>query len=265
MADYGRIECDGLVSWVTERGGEVLPLPDAPWRTPEPVAGARPFDPLELRWLPPVAPGKVICVGRNYRAHAAEHAAEVPKEPLLFLKAPTALLASGEQVLLPPESSRVEVEGELAVVIGRRCRRRPADADPGDVLLGWLCADDVTARDLQRADGQWARGKSFDTFCPVSRLVRTVAPAPGAVLETRLQRGGEAAEVRQRAPLSDMVFSVGRLIAHASAAMTLEPGDLLLTGTPAGVFPVEEDDRVAVSVEGLVPLEHGVTREGAPA
>ena len=155
-----------------------------PWEQPEPAAGATALDAATLDWLPPVTPSKIACFGRNYAAHAAEMGAKPPERPLLFLKAPSSLFAPGEPVLLPPESERVECEGELALVIGRRVRRFPIDGDPRDVVCGWLTADDVTARDLQRADGQWSRGKSFDTFCPLSRTLSSVPPEPTARLRT---------------------------------------------------------------------------------
>lgn len=256
MSEFGRVLHEGRETWVVAGGGELVPCSGPPWDGGAPRAGGLALDPSRVTWLPPVAPSKIVGIGRNYAMHAEEHGAEVPKEPLLFLKAPTSLLAAGEDVPLPPESARVEFEGELAVLIGARVRRFREDGDLGAVIAGWAAANDVTARDLQRADGQWARGKSFDGFCPIGRLATTTAPAPDARIETRVN-----GQLRQSARLSDLVFKVARLVAHASAAMTLLPGDVILTGTPGGVGPLAEGDRVEVSIEGVPPLWHGVRRE----
>jgi 2-keto-4-pentenoate hydratase/2-oxohepta-3-ene-1,7-dioic acid hydratase in catechol pathway len=257
MPDFGRASWQGRERWMLVRAGEAVPLAGAPWMSPEPERGQIALDPATLAWLPPTVPSKVIGIGRNYARHAKEHGAEVPPLPLLFLKAPSSLLCGGSDVVLPRESAQVELEGELAVVIGRRVRRFAEGDDVAGVVLGYLAANDVTARDLQRGDGQWARGKSFDTFCPIAPVVRTEPPAPGAAIETTVN-----GERRQHGRLDEMTFGLAALLAHVSAAMTLEPGDLLLTGTPAGVGPMRPGDRVIVSIEGLPPLEHGVRAEG---
>ncbi len=247
---------DGLC-WGLVEGGVVHALSAPPWSGPvEP--GARLGDLADLTLLPPAAPSKVVCVGRNYAEHAAEHAAEVPSRPLLFLKPPSAVIGHRRPVVIPPESAQVEHEAELAVVIGRRCRRvRPADA--WGVVAGVACANDVTARDLQRSDGQWTRGKGFDTFCPLG---------PWLVVgldERDLADRGITCRVndleRQGGRTSEMVFPPSELVAAVSAVMTLEPGDVLLTGTPAGVGPLRPGDEVEVEIEGIGVLVNPVVAE----
>lgn len=251
--EFGRIRLEGRSSWVLRDGDDLLLLDGPPWESPSgsEAVGDRPFF-----WLPPIAPSKILALGRTYADHARERGFEPPREPLLFLKPPSSLLASGGNVVLPPESAQVEFEGELGLVIGRRVRRFPLDGDPAEVVLGALAADDVSARDFQKNDGQWARAKGFDTFCPVARFVREGIPPGTAMLRTFVN--GAA---RQEAPLSQMSFPLARLLAHASMAMTLEPGDLLLTGTPAGVGRLAPGDRVRVEIDGLAALEHGVEAE----
>jgi 2-keto-4-pentenoate hydratase/2-oxohepta-3-ene-1,7-dioic acid hydratase in catechol pathway len=209
--------------------------------------------PLEsLRLLAPVLPGKIICVGRNYVAHAKEHDAEVPEVPLLFLKPPSSVIGPGDTIQIPPQSQRVEHEGELAVVIGRRGRWISAE-EAYEYVLGYTIANDVTARDLQFRDGQWTRGKGFDTFCPFGPWIETEFDPADALVTCHVN-----GEMRQMASTRDMVFSVRQLIAFASSIMTLEPGDLLLTGTPAGVGELLPGDVVEVAVEGLGTLRNPV-------
>jgi 2-keto-4-pentenoate hydratase/2-oxohepta-3-ene-1,7-dioic acid hydratase in catechol pathway len=211
----------------------------------------------EVRLLTPCLPSKILCVGRNYVAHAKEHEAEVPEVPLLFLKPGSSLLEPGGTILLPPQSERVEHEAELAVVIGKHGRWiSPEQAL--DHVLGYTIANDVTARDLQFRDGQWTRGKGFDTFCPVGPWIETDLD-PSDTLVTCHVNG----EMRQMASTRDMVFSVRQLIAFASSVMTLEPGDLLLTGTPAGVGPLLPGDEVVVTIEGIGALRNPVASEPA--
>jgi len=192
------------------------------------------------------APSKIVCVGRNYAAHAAEHGAEVPSEPLIFLKPPSTLLGDREPIVLPPESSQVEYEGEIGLVIGRRAYRIAED-DAWDHVEAIVPVNDVTARDLQRKDSQWTRAKGFDTFCPVG------APVP--VRDVRLDELRVATRVngqlRQEAGVGLMVFPIPFLLAYISAIMTLEPGDLIVTGTPEGVGPLAEGDDVEVEVSGV--------------
>ncbi|HEX7956637.1 MAG TPA: fumarylacetoacetate hydrolase family protein [Pyrinomonadaceae bacterium] len=209
----------------------------------------------DARLLPPVAPSKVVCVGRNYREHAAELGNPMPAEPLLFLKAPSALVGHEDPIELPPFSERVEHEGELAVVIGRRCARLEPDEDPLAYVLGLTCLNDVTARDLQRKDVQFTRGKSFDTFCPVGPYVVTGLDPSDLLVETRVNGG-----VRQSGRTSAMAFPVTHLLRYISHAMTLEPGDLIATGTPAGVGPLLDGDVVEVEVEGVGVLRNPVKR-----
>lgn len=199
----------------------------------------------EINLLPPVIPGKIICVGRNYAAHAKEHNADVPEVPLLFLKPPSSIIGPGDPIRLPPQSKRVEHEAELTVVIGKEGRWiSPDEAD--DHIFGYTVANDVTARDLQRADSQWTRGKGFDTFCPIGPWIETDYDPSDSMITCHVN-----GDVRQMASTRDMVFSVKQLIAFASSFMTLSPGDIILTGTPAGVSPLLAGDFVEVGVEGI--------------
>lgn len=207
----------------------------------------------EAKLLPPVAPSKIVCVGRNYREHAAELGNPMPSEPLLFLKPPSAIIGDGDEIELPTSSQRVEHEGELGVVIGRECRRLPSSEDPLNYVLGYTCLNDVTARDLQRKDVQFTRGKSFDTFCPVGPYIVTGLDPTDLKVETRVN-----GEVRQSGRTSAMAFPVPEIIRYISHAMTLEPGDLIATGTPAGVAPLVEGDLCEVEVEGIGTLRNSV-------
>jgi 2-keto-4-pentenoate hydratase/2-oxohepta-3-ene-1,7-dioic acid hydratase in catechol pathway len=208
------------------------------------------FEPMplaEAELLPPVTPSKIVCVGRNYREHAQELGNEVPKEPLLFFKPPSSLLKPGGVVRLPRLSERVDFEGELALVIGQRVRNFDSAADWRSVVRGFTLANDISARDLQKKDGQWTRAKGFDTFCPVGPLVSDELNLDdGLTIVTRLN-----GELRQHGTTLDFIFPVPQVLAAITAAMTLEPGDLVLTGTPAGVGPLKAGDRVEVSVAGL--------------
>ena len=208
------------------------------------------FEPMPLSaatLLAPVTPSKIVCVGRNYRDHAKELGNDVPTEPLLFFKPPSSLLAPGGVVRMPEVSARVDFEGELALVIGRRTTKLAPHADWRPIVRGYTVANDVTARDLQKTDGQWTRAKGFDTFCPVGPIVSDeVDPNAGVDLETRVN-----GELRQHGSTLDLIFSIPALLAYISAAITLEPGDLILTGTPAGVGPLSPGDRVEVAIAGL--------------
>jgi 2-keto-4-pentenoate hydratase/2-oxohepta-3-ene-1,7-dioic acid hydratase in catechol pathway len=207
--------------------------------------------------LPPVRPSKIVCIGRNYREHAAELGHEVPKEPLLFLKATSALLAPGGVVRRPKLSERVDHEGELGVVIGKTCYQPPADADIRQYILGYTCVNDVTARDLQFADGQWSRAKGFDTFCPVGPIVTSeIDPWAGIGVETRVN-----GEIRQQGNTRDFIFPLDVVIRHIAQAMTLFPGDLIPTGTPAGVGALNAGENVEVTVEGVGTLSNPVANE----
>jgi 2-keto-4-pentenoate hydratase/2-oxohepta-3-ene-1,7-dioic acid hydratase in catechol pathway len=207
--------------------------------------------------LPPVTPSKIVCVGRNYREHAKELGNEVPTEPLLFLKPPSSLLKPMGAIVLPAASARVDHEGELALVIAERTHKlRPGD-DWRKVVRGYTIANDVTARDLQKKDGQWTRGKGFDTFCPVGPVVSDeVDPEAGLTLETRVN-----GELRQHGSTLDFIFRIPELLVYITAFMTLEPGDLVLTGTPSGVGPLAAGDLVDVSIDGLGVLANSVVAE----
>jgi 2-keto-4-pentenoate hydratase/2-oxohepta-3-ene-1,7-dioic acid hydratase in catechol pathway len=200
----------------------------------------------------PVQPGKILCIGRNYPAHAAEHGAEVPEIPLVFLKPPSAVIAPGAPVLLPPQSAQVEHEAELAVVIGEGGRWIPAE-DADRHVLGFTPANDVTARDLQARDGQWTRAKGFDTFCPLGPWIDTEIDSADLLITCTVN-----GQMRQMASTRDMVFPVRQLVAYLSSIMTLEPGDVILTGTPAGVGPLSPGDEVTVDIEGLGRLTNPV-------
>jgi 2-keto-4-pentenoate hydratase/2-oxohepta-3-ene-1,7-dioic acid hydratase in catechol pathway len=209
----------------------------------------------DLQLLAPTVPTKIVCVGLNYLAHADESNMEAPPEPLLFLKPPSSVIGPGAPILMPPQSEQVDYEAEMAVVIGRRCRdARPEEA--WDYVLGVTCGNDVTARDLQRLDNQWTRAKGFDTFCPVGPwLVTGLSGADVADREVICRVNGE---ICQRGRTSEMTFSTADLIAYASSIMTLEPGDLLLTGTPFGIGPLAAGDVVEVEVEGIGVLSNPV-------
>jgi 2-keto-4-pentenoate hydratase/2-oxohepta-3-ene-1,7-dioic acid hydratase in catechol pathway len=191
-------------------------------------------------------PGKIVCVGRNYREHAKELGNEVPREPLIFLKPPSSVIASGEAIVLPTASNQVEYEGEIGIVIGSRLKGATEDAARGAVRA-IVALNDVTARDLQRSDGQWTRAKGFDTFCPIGAEVSPPADLTTLTVTTRVN-----GEVRQQGAASDMVFSIPMLLAYISRVMTLEPGDVVATGTPAGVGKILTGDEVEVEVNGSV-------------
>lgn len=203
--------------------------------------------------LAPVIPrSKVVCVGKNYHDHAAEMGGTAPEEPLLFLKPNTAVIGPGDTIVRPSLSQQTEYEGELAVVIGKIAKNVTA-ADALSYVLGYTIGNDVTARDLQRKDGQWSRAKGFDTFCPLGPVIETDFDPASATIETRVN-----GEVRQHAPLTDMIHSVASIIEYASAVFTLLPGDVILTGTPAGVGAFEAGDVVEVEISGLGILRNTV-------
>jgi 2-keto-4-pentenoate hydratase/2-oxohepta-3-ene-1,7-dioic acid hydratase in catechol pathway len=247
---YGDIAQRGSELWIERL---LPPFEEDPWARP---AHGK-FEPLPLeqaQLLAPVVPRKIVCIGRNYREHAAELGNEVPKEPLLFLKAPTAVIAPGEAIRIPAISQRVDFEGELAVVIGRRAAHLGATDDLRPYIRGYTIVNDVTARDLQKSDGQWSRAKGFDTFCPMGPLVTDeIDPAAGLTVETRLNGEG-----KQHGTTKDLIFDIAALLRHITAAMTLLPGDVIPTGTPAGVAPMKAGDRVEVIVEGIGTLANPV-------
>ena len=246
---FGVVEDEGGTLVLAEVQGDPLYQPVTPTGVRVPLADAR--------LLAPVIPrSKVIGIGKNYADHAAEMGGEAPAEPLVFLKPNTSVIGPGDPVVLPRQSQEVHYEGELAVVIGRICKDVPVERVP-DVVYGYTCANDVTARDLQRSDGQWARAKGFDGFCPLGPWIETSLDPSDLRLVTR--RDGD---VVQDGRTSQMVHDVARLVAYVSAAFTLLPGDVLLTGTPAGVGPVGAGQRVDVEVEGIGTLSNPfVTRD----
>jgi 2-keto-4-pentenoate hydratase/2-oxohepta-3-ene-1,7-dioic acid hydratase in catechol pathway len=228
-------------------------LSAAPWSDHGPTSGERvriPWTERDLRC--PVEPSKVLCIGRNYAAHAKELGNDVPAEPMLFLKPPSSLLDPTGTIRLPPESTRVEHEAELGVVIGRRARNvRKEDALA--YVFGYTCVNDVTARDLQKKDGQWARAKGFDTFCPVGPWIETELDPSNIAVRCRVNGA-----TKQDGVTSNMIFDVPTLIAYTSRMMTLEPGDLLVTGTPEGVGPLVAGDVVEIEVGGVGILRSSV-------
>lgn len=208
----------------------------------------------EVTLLAPVIPrSKIVCVGKNYRDHAAEMGGEAPAEPMLFLKPNTSVIGPNDAIVRPVQSQRTDFEGELAVVIGRIAKNVPAE-NALDYVLGYTIGNDVTARDLQRSDGQWSRAKGFDTFCPLGPAIETDFDLDGGARVVTRVNG----EVRQDGPISDMVHSVPDIIAYASAAFTLLPGDVILTGTPAGIGPFQAGDVVEVEITGLGVLRNTV-------
>jgi 2-keto-4-pentenoate hydratase/2-oxohepta-3-ene-1,7-dioic acid hydratase in catechol pathway len=214
----------------------------------------------EVKLLPPVAPSKIVCVGRNYREHAAELGNKMPDEPLLFLKAPSSLIGSGDDIKRPPQSQQVEHEGELGVVIGRHAAKLDDDDDALSYVLGYTCVNDVTARDLQRRDVQFTRAKSFDTFCPVGPFIVDGLDPLSLEVTTRVNGA-----VKQNGNTADMAFPVPFLIRYISNIMTLYPGDLIATGTPAGVSPMQHGDVVEVEIKGIGMLRNTVCDSNGPS
>ena len=206
----------------------------------------------DVRLVHPSEPTKIVCVGRNYVEHAKELGNEVPKVPLIFLKPPSSIISNGETILLPPQSIQIEHEAELVIVIGKRGRHVTAE-NAKKIILGYTIGNDVTARDLQKSDGQWTRAKGFDTFCPYGPWIDTDFDPSDAVITCRVN-----GQMRQMASTRDMVFNVSTLIAYISSVMTLEPGDIIFTGTPAGVGELKNGDVVDVEIEGLGKLSNPV-------
>jgi 2-keto-4-pentenoate hydratase/2-oxohepta-3-ene-1,7-dioic acid hydratase in catechol pathway len=240
---------DRISAGVLDEDG-ARPLRGTFFQDPVPTGETIPLD--EVRLLAPVIPSKVVCVGRNYAEHAEELGSDIPEEPLLFMKPSTAVIGPGDPIPLPPESGRVDHEAELAVVIGRLCRRVTEQEVPS-YILGYTCGNDVTARDLQKKDGQWTRAKGFDGFCPLGPWMQTELDAGGVEVVARVN-----SEERQRGRTSDMIFSPAMLVSYVSRVMTLLPGDVILTGTPSGVGALAPGDRVEVEVEGIGVLANEV-------
>jgi len=248
---YGEIADRNGVLWI-ER---LLPPPEEdPWTK---FAATTLFNPVPIdqaTLLQPVVPSKIVCIGRNYKEHAAELGNEVPKEPLLFLKAPSSVIAHKQAIHKPAISQRVDFEGELAIVIGKRCTKIGPDEDVRKYIRGYTIVNDVTARDLQKSDGQWSRAKGFDTFCPAGPIVTDeINPDAGIQVQTRLN-----GELRQDGNTRDLIFPIAFLLRHITAAITLYPGDLIPTGTPSGVAPMQPGDTVEVTIEGIGTLSNPV-------
>jgi 2-keto-4-pentenoate hydratase/2-oxohepta-3-ene-1,7-dioic acid hydratase in catechol pathway len=244
---------------ITDRAGELWierllpPFEEDPWTK----ISSGTFKPLPLnsvQLLAPVVPRKILCIGRNYRDHAAELGSDVPKEPLLFLKPSSSIIGPGDAIRIPHQSQRVDFEGELAVVIGKKASHIGADQDVSQYIRGYTIVNDVTARDLQKTDDQWARAKGFDTFCPIGPLVTDeIDPAAGIAIQTHLN-----GEIKQDGNTHNLIFPIDALLRYITAAITLYPGDLIPTGTPAGVAPMQPGDRVSVTIEGIETLENAI-------
>ncbi len=200
----------------------------------------------------PVLPSKIICVGRNYAEHAIERQVEIPEVPLLFLKPPSSIIATGDSIILPPQSDRIEHEAELAVIIGKRGKWIPLETT-SEYVLGYTIANDLTARDIQQKDGQWTRGKGFDTFCPLGPWIETELDPTDLLIRCRVN-----GELKQMASTKDMIFSIPQIISYISNCMTLEPGDVILTGTPAGVSAINHGDEIEIEIEGIGSLTNPV-------
>jgi 2-keto-4-pentenoate hydratase/2-oxohepta-3-ene-1,7-dioic acid hydratase in catechol pathway len=231
-------------------GEVIVPIVGHPFAPVERTDVAVPLDQVKL--LAPVLPSKVVAIGKNYAAHAAEMGGDVPERPLIFLKPSTSVIASGDSIASPPSSERVDFEGELAVVISRLCRDVPAERAM-DAVLGYTCANDVTARDQQKTDGQWSRAKGYDTFCPLGPWIETELNPSDLAISTRLN-----GEVKQSSRTSLLMHKIPALIAYITSCMTLLPGDVILTGTPEGVGPMQIGDNVTVEIEGIGALTNPV-------
>ena len=247
IARYSR---DGEVAFGVVEGDEVAALDSHPFGPIAFTGERRTLSSVKL--LAPVLPSKVVAIGKNYAEHASEMGGDVPEHPLVFLKPSTAVCASGDTIAYPPSSSRVDYEGELAVVIGRLCRDVP-ESRAMEVVFGYTCANDVTARDQQATDGQWSRAKGYDTFCPLGPWIETDT-SPDDLRVTTTLNGA----VKQDGRTSQIVHKVPALITYITSCMTLLPGDVILTGTPAGVGPMQVGDEVAVEIEGIGRLVNTV-------
>jgi 2-keto-4-pentenoate hydratase/2-oxohepta-3-ene-1,7-dioic acid hydratase in catechol pathway len=248
-----RVSHHDEVSFAAINGDRVDLIDTHPFGEIHLTGESHPLD--SVRLLAPILPSKVIAVGKNYADHAAEMGGEVPAQPMIFLKPSTSVIGPAAPIVLPASSHHVDLEAELAVVIGRMCRHVPLDR-VDDVILGYTCANDVSARDHQASDGQWGRAKGFDTFCPLGPWIATDV-SPGDLAITGRVNG----EVRQSARTSSMVRDVAALVSWISGVMTLLPGDVILTGTPAGVSPIVAGDEVVIDIEGIGELRNPVVAE----
>jgi 2-keto-4-pentenoate hydratase/2-oxohepta-3-ene-1,7-dioic acid hydratase in catechol pathway len=261
LFDFGRDAPQPRGAWGLLVDNLVYPMERAPYfdvgsdGVVKPILSIGAYTLDEVRLLAPVMPSKIACVGRNYAEHAAELGNEVPPEPLIFLKPPSALIGPDEEVVHPAISERVDHEGELAVVLGRRCRN-VTEKDALSYVFGYTVANDVTARDLQKKDGQWTRSKGFDTFAPVGPWIDTTFDPTDRIVRCLVN-----GEVRQQSTTALMIYSIPHIIAHISRFMTFEPGDLIMTGTPSGIGPVKPGDVMTVEVEGLGTISNRVVAE----
>lgn len=250
----GRVASPDGVAFVSIEGSDsgsvAREIAEHPFGTPTFTGRSWPL--ADVRLLAPILASKVVCVGKNYAAHVREMGGEAPEDPVIFLKPSTAIIGPNAPILLPPSSSRVDYEGELAVVIGRPCKDVPA-ARAREVILGYTVANDVTARDQQRHDGQWTRGKGYDTFCPLGPWIETELDPTDLEITTEL-----SGEVRQRSRTSLLLHDIPKLIEWVTTVMTLLPGDVILTGTPEGVGPVQDGQSVSVTVQGIGTLTNPV-------
>jgi 2-keto-4-pentenoate hydratase/2-oxohepta-3-ene-1,7-dioic acid hydratase in catechol pathway len=237
--------------WVKEdRLGLIEGSPFEPFRRQEALLSLH-----KVKLLAPIVPSKIVCVGWNFLVHAGESEAEVPKVPLLFLKPPSSVIGPGDVILLPPQSNQVEYEGELAVILGRQ-GRWVSPEESSQLILGYSIANDITARDLQRSDDQWTRAKGFDTFCPIGPWIETEMDSTDIMVKCAVN-----GQLKQMASTRDMIFPVRELIAFISSIMTLYPGDVILTGTPAGVGKLNPGDDVTVEIEGIGSLSNNVRED----
>jgi 2-keto-4-pentenoate hydratase/2-oxohepta-3-ene-1,7-dioic acid hydratase in catechol pathway len=232
-------------------GNEVREIPDQLWTSREPTGPSWPLSSVKL--LPPCTPSKIVCVGRNYLDHAKELGNEAPKEPLIFLKPPSSVVAPDEPIIIPRISNRVDYEGELAAIVGRRCQNLQPNENISPYILGYTCLNDVTARDLQKLDVQFTRAKGFDTFCPLGPVIETSLDLADATVETFVN-----GTRKQYGHTSEMIFSLDVIIRYIVQVMTLEPGDVIATGTPSGVGSLVAGDVVEVSVSGVGTLRNPV-------
>lgn len=254
----GRVASPDGVAFVSIEGEDgartAREIAEHPFGTPTFTGRSWPLD--DVRLLAPILASKVVCVGKNYADHAAEMGGEAPADPVIFLKPNTSIIGPGVPIVLPPSSSRVDFEGELAVVIGRPCKDVPA-AGAAQVVLGYTVANDVTARDHQSTDGQWTRGKGHDTFCPLGPWIETTLDPSDLDLRTEVD-----GVVKQDSSTALLLHDVGEIIEWVSAIMTLLPGDVILTGTPAGVGPITAGQSVSVTVDGIGTLTNPVASKG---
>ncbi len=245
-----RYEFQGSAGYGFSEVGNVYRLTGDPFEQFEPGEAVAPLD--EVKLLAPCRPSIVVAVGLNYRDHAEETGNPIPEEPILFLKPATTVIGPGDEIVYPSISERVDYEAELGVVIGRTARHVPRERAK-DYILGYTCANDVTARDLQAKDGQWTRGKSFDTFCPLGPWIVTDLDPSELSICSRLN-----GQVKQASSTGELIFDVGHLVEFISQVMTLRPGDVIITGTPGGIGPMKPGDRVEIEIEGIGVLTNMV-------